>query len=123
MASEPGWGGGAFLIDSVEPGWTLILIADDGRAPGLATGWEHVSARAVHGEAADLLAHVRPSRTRGRIPSWREMAQVKDLCWDADDVVVQYHPARSRYVNRHAHVLHLWRPIHVAIPTPPLELV
>jgi hypothetical protein len=47
------------------------------------------------------------------------MAYVKDLCWDAEDVVMQLHPRKSEYVNNHPHVLHLWRPVDVEIPTPP----
>ena len=51
------------------------------------------------------------------------MSYVKRLCWDAEDVVVQFHPRESEYVNCHPHVLHLWRPKHVEIPTPPSILV
>jgi len=51
------------------------------------------------------------------------MAYVKDLCWDDEDVVMQLHPRKSEYVNNHPHVLHLWRPRHEMIPTPPSILV
>jgi hypothetical protein len=37
-------------------------------------------------------------------------------------VVIQYHPAKGEYVNRHETTLHLWRPIGKEIP-PPKELV
>jgi len=113
LASDPGINAGAFILDSVEPGWQLILICDDGRCAGCASHWEHVSVRAV----------LRGHRGRGRIPTWREMAHVKAICWDDDDVVMQLHPARRNYVNTHAHVLHLWRPIREPIPTPPIGLV
>jgi hypothetical protein len=110
MGSDPGIPAGAFVVDSCEAGWSLVLIADDGRAPGHETDWEHVSVRAE-------------SRRRSRIPTWREMAQIKDLCWDDDDVVVQFHPAKSEYVNQHPHVLHLWRPVRDPLPVPPRRLV
>lgn len=113
MASDPGTPAGSFVVDSIEPGWVLVLICDDGRAPGDETGWEHVS---VHADTAR-------GRTRSRVPTWREMVQVKDLIWDAEDAVVQFHPPRSSYVNTHPDVLHLWRPIDVALPTPPVRLV
>ena len=113
MASDPGINAGAFLIDSVENGWALLLICDDGLAPGLESRWEHVSLRAV----------TRRVPERSRVPTWREMVQVKDLCWSDDDVVIQIHPARRDYVNRHPHVLHLWRPLDVAVPVPPTILV
>ena len=93
LASDPSYGNnGAFVVPSCEPGWSLALIASDG------AGWEHVSVRATRGR-------------QSRIPKWIEMAQIKDRCWDPDDVVVQFHPRRSEYVNVHPHVLHLWRPL------------
>jgi len=66
--------------------------------------WEHVSVSLQH-----------------RIPTWAEMCKVKDLFWDEDEVVVQYHPRKEDYVNNHQHCLHLWR--HVDMITPPTELV
>jgi hypothetical protein len=68
-------------------------------------GWEHVSV----------------SRQR-HPPNWEEMCFVKDLLWDAEEVVVQFHPRRSQYVNVHPNCLHLWR--HVGgFPEPPAILV
>ncbi|TXH71415.1 MAG: hypothetical protein E6Q83_03625 [Thiothrix sp.] len=29
--------------------------------------------------------------------------------WDEEDMVIQFHPAKSEYVNLHPHALHLWR--------------
>jgi len=90
---------GAFYLASCEPGWMLWLIASDG------LGWEHVSVRATN-------------EKRDRVPTWREMAFIKDLCWDGEDVVVQFHPRKSEYVNCHTCALHLWRPTSQTIPTP-----
>lgn len=95
---------GCFLMNSPEPGWELLFIASDG------LGWEHVSVRAVNGK-------------RSRVPTWREMCAAKDLCWDGEDVVVQFHPRHSEYVNNHPHVLHLWRRTEGAFPTPDSLLV
>lgn len=44
-----------------------------------------------------------------RTPTWEEMCQVKDIFWDDEECVVQYHPPKSEYVNNHPHVLHLWK--------------
>ncbi|MFV2055406.1 MAG: hypothetical protein ACC707_03020 [Thiohalomonadales bacterium] len=68
--------------------------------------WEHVSVSLVH-----------------RVPSWEEMCWVKDLFWDDEDVVVQYHPRKSEYVNIHPYVLHLWRPMVEVMPLPPVICV
>lgn len=78
----------------------LWIIASDGH------GWEHVSVSAP-----------------GRCPFWAEMCRVKAVFWDPEDVVIEYHPAASTYVNNHPHTLHLWRPIHSTIPIPPPILV
>jgi hypothetical protein len=91
---------GAFEV-TLRHSQRVFVIASD------QLGWEHVSV----------------SR-RDRCPTWEEMCQVKDLFWDADDCVVQYHPPRSEYVNNHKNCLHLWRPTHgVALPMPPAILV
>lgn len=96
--------GGAYVLPSCEPGWSLFFILSNG------AGWEHVSVRAIQGK-------------RSRIPTWKEMCQVKAACWAPEDLVLQFHPPASRYVNTHSSVLHLWRPIGQAVPQPPLECV
>ena len=67
-------------------------------------GWEHVS--------------VSP-KNQSRTPTWDEMCRVKDMFWNEDEAVVQYHPRKSDYVNIRKNCLHLWRPIDVELPTPP----
>lgn len=112
MATRPHEGRyGAFLLDSPEPGWRLVLIATDGQDPDApeAQEWEHVSVRALRAK-------------QSRTPTWKEMAHVKALCWDDEDVVVQFHPRKSEYVNAHPHVLHLWRS-RTGFPTQPPSLV
>jgi hypothetical protein len=81
-----------------------IIIASDG------SGWEHVS------------VHVASKKTQ-RTPTWNEMCQIKDLFWDDEDCVVQYHPPKSEYVNQHKHTLHLWRSTDRVIPVPESVLV
>src|SRR6266496_309535 len=80
---------GVFIINSPENGWQLALICSDEE-------WEHVSVHAF-------------KNNKQRIPTWKEMCFVKDLCWDDEDVVVQFHPRKSNYVNIHPNILHLWR--------------
>lgn len=83
----------------------LKVIASDGGLPGQ-QAWEHVSVSLPH-----------------RCPTWTEMCQIKALFWDDEDVVLQYHPARSEYVNNHPFCLHLWRPIGLDLPVPDSLLV
>jgi hypothetical protein len=89
---------GAFLI--LYQSFTLRVIASDGM------DWEHVSVSL-------------PNRTL----NWREMCFIKDLFWDEEDVVIQYHPTKSEYVNQHENCLHLWKPVDFEMPIPPKELV
>jgi hypothetical protein len=51
------------------------------------------------------------------------MCRIKDLFFDDEDWVVQFHPARSEYVNHHPYTLHLWKPLDTALPTPHYSLV
>lgn len=90
---------GAFEI-KLKKGQTFFAIAS-----GL-NGWEHVSV----------------SRSE-RCPTWDEMCQIKDMFWEKDACVVQYHPAQSDYINNHPYCLHLWRPTDQTLPFPPRWMV
>lgn len=65
-------------------------------------GWEHVSVCPFNGS----------------MPKWEDMCLIKDIFWDAEDWVVQYHPAKSEYVNNMPNCLHLWKPTEEKLPTP-----
>lgn len=69
-------------------------------------GWEHVSVSLAR-----------------RCPTWEEMCMVKDIFWGEEECVVQFHPPRSEYVNRHPYCLHLWKKIGEEYETPPKEYV
>ena len=79
---------GAFYIpfDS----YILKTLATDGE--GFIPRWEHVSVSM-------------PNRT----PNWKEMCFIKDLFWGEEEIVIQIHPPKSKYVNQHPNCLHLWR--------------
>lgn len=78
---------GAFAV-RFKTGPLFNVVASEG------DGWEHVSVSI-------------PSKQR--CPTWEEMCQIKDLFWDAEDLVIQFHPPASNYVNVHPYTLHLWR--------------
>jgi hypothetical protein len=77
-------------------------VASDGM------GWKHVS--------VSIIGDNRP-------PKWGDMCAIKDLFWDEEDWVVQFHPAKSEYVNHHPGCLHLWQPLNEKLPTPPSIMV
>ena len=86
---------GAARIRHPETGVDLLCIFSDGE------GWDHVSVS-----------------TRNRCPNWPEMSFVKDIFFDPEECVIQYHPPRSTYVNCHPYCLHLWKPHGIVIPLP-----
>lgn len=105
---------GAFMVPSVVPGRVLVIIASDGsdwKMSGLpGDPWEHVSVHVISG-------------TKEYTPIWEEMCQAKQCFWDAEDTVIQFHPAESNYKNLHPRTLHLWRPTVAEIPMPPIDCV
>jgi hypothetical protein len=97
LASDDSYGNNGFFRFKVMGTWCRCIVSDG--------GWEHVSV----------------SLEPKRMPTWEEMCAIKDLFWDEDDVVVQYHPAKADYVNNHSRCLHLWRTEDM--PTPPSWMV
>ena len=71
-------------------------------------GWDHVSVSLTD-----------PKKT----PNWREMCYIKDLFFDEEETVIQYHPPKSEYVNVHQGCLHMWRPHDREIPLPDKDMV
>ena len=108
FSTEPGSPFGLFRLRCPATGQLLKVIASDGdgmAGMGLAR-WEHVSVS-----------------TPSRCPTWDEMNWIKDLFWREEETVMQLHPPKSRYANVHPFVLHLWRPVGIEIPVPPLVAV
>lgn len=108
LKSDDSYGNnGCFFIPHYRiSNYQFMILASDGK------GWEHVSVSV--GEVGV---------SQRRCPTWEEMCWVKNLFWDEEDCVIQYHPAKSEYVNRHPYCLHLWRPTEVEIPIPLKEMV
>lgn len=102
--TEPGERSGVFLL--MFGGAELRIIAN--AAFSDSAWWEHVSIS-----------------TPDRCPTWEEMCFVKNLFWEDEELVVQFHPPKSQYVNCHPRTLHLWRPTRHKdrMPFPPRDLV
>ena len=88
-------------------GYEFHVIASDGTTSEEEIFWEHVSV----------------TIDRNRCPSWEQMCLVKKMFWDEEDTVIQFHPKKSEYVNRHNYCLHLWRNPKYEIVTPPTILI
>jgi hypothetical protein len=95
---------GAFFVQGPK-GALLKIISTSGIDPD-ALNWEHVSVSTEH-----------------RCPNWDEMCFVKDLFWDDEECVVQFHPPKSQYVNHHPYCLHLWKHRDGIMKFPPTILV
>lgn len=101
LGSDSSYGcNGAFYIDVRRQTPSFVIASNQ-------FGWEHVS------------VSVSPEHS----PSWELMCKVKDLFWDEEDCVVQYHPPRSDYKNLHPHCLHMWREVGMEFNRPPSWMV
>ena len=102
LGSDASYGlAGAFEL--IGPKGTRLLIFSGGKD---GSGWEHVSVSTEH-----------------RTPNWAEMCFVKDLFFEDNECVVQYHPPAAKHINHHPYVLHMWRPTDVELPMPPMIMV
>lgn len=96
---ELGWNGMfRFFINDQQ----VRCICSDG------CGWKHVSVSLVGDR---------------RTPRWEVMCAIKDLFFEEEDAVIQFHPPKSVYVNHHPGCLHLWMPTDHKIKTPNPELI
>lgn len=91
-------GGAAYVFKLC--GQSLSVIASVGG------GWDHVS-----------VCH------KKRCPTWHEMCKIKEMFFDDEDTVIQFHPPKSTYVNVHPRCLHLWRTQKTEVKLPPIEFV
>lgn len=89
---------GAFRFNLPGEARPIHCVCSDGM------GWKHVS--------------VSFGPLNRKTPSWEVMCMVRDLFFEPDEWVVQFHPPRSEYVNHHPGCLHLWRPTEALLPTP-----
>jgi len=99
LASTPAFGNNGMFMIMGPSGSLAVMISDGG-------GWEHASVSC-----------------KDHVPTWDEMCYVKDQFWDGEECVIEYHPPKSEYVDCCKFCLHLWKPIGVKIPRPPLEFV
>lgn len=104
MSSDEAYGNNGLFIIPISNRTYLQVISSDEME------WEHVSVVSV-------------SDKKPRTPTWAEMCKIKEMFWEENDCVIQYHPPKSEYVNNHKNCLHLWKPINIQIPTPPIELI
>ncbi len=80
----------------------IHCIASDGE------GWDHVSTTLIN---------------KKRTPTWEEMCYVKDLFFNENECVIQFHPVKGDYVDNHKYCLHLWRPQTETLPKPSIRMV
>jgi hypothetical protein len=99
LASDESYGkNGAFEIPYASN--TLFVIISN------ECGWDHVSVS-----------------LKNRCPNWNEMHWIKNLFFDPEETVVQFHPKESQYVNRCKNCLHMFKPQNYEIQLPPRELI
>lgn len=88
---------GAFVIPSCFKGEVLGVVSSDG------SDWLELKL------PLPIFEHVSVSVRRfERLPTWEEMDLVKNIFWDKDEVVVQFHVNNRNKVDNKP-VLHLWK--------------
>lgn len=105
FATDNSDGFNGFFFVQGPKGARLKIMSTDGIDPEV-ENWEHVSVSVEH-----------------RCPNWEEMCFVKDLFWDDEECVVQFHPPKSQYVNHHPYCLHLWKHRTDKVKYPPTIFV
>lgn len=105
LGSDESYGNNGVFTIQIDRFKQIRCIASDGE------GWEHVS------------VSIMENRRRIFTPNWDEMCYVKALFWDDEDIIIQFHPPRSEYVNFHPNVLHLWRQSGIIYQTPKKSLI
>lgn len=104
LRSKRGDRSGAFLFRL--NGLQFKVIISDGSDWHLAglTGppWEHVSVS-----------------TERRCPTWEEMTHFRNLFFEPEETVVQFHVPAEDHRNFHPFCLHLWRLVKGTFPRPP----
>jgi len=99
MASDESFGmNGVFILQHADT--SLSVVVSDGME------WDHVSVS-----------------TRTRCPTWDEMCWVKNIFFDPEETVIQYHPPESCYIDEFPYALHMWRKQGATIELPPAWMV
>lgn len=99
LASDASYGcNGAFIIP-YRSADLMVIISDQ-------NGWDHVSVSTEH-----------------RSPTWDEMCFIKSLFFEPEEIVIQYHPPESRYIDCCKNCLHMWRKQNHDYELPPSCMV
>jgi len=96
-------------IESMDPERRALtaLLSHPGyktREVVIAAGWNEVVKNDIK------LEHVSVSLNR-RCPTWDEMCMIKDIFWDEEELVAQFHRPKSQYTPFFPYCLHLWRKV------------
>ena len=98
-ASNENTGNNGFFIIPYNNYELKVMISDG-------MGWDHVSVS-----------------LKNRTPNWKEMCYIKDIFFDEEETVVQYHPQKSKYINNCNTCLHMWKNQNKDIELPPSIMV
>jgi len=104
LGSDETYGNNGVFLIPIETNILAQVIASDG------LGWEHCSIIVIEDGNKET-------------PTWEEMCKIKNLFWDEEDAVIQFHPPKSQYVNNHENCLHLWRKIGFDFPLPDTSMI
>lgn len=94
------------LPNVLPPEWHRIAKGDDGGAFERHDGLRVIASMCRESDGRRWV-HVSASRER-RLPSWRDLRDVKNLFLGRERLAIQVLPNESDYYNLHPFCLHLW---------------
>lgn len=95
-----------FLPHVLPPEWRVVEWGIDGAKYMSRHGQTVIVSGNTEADGKRWL-HVSTAHPR-RLPTWEELRDVKDLFIGKERLALQVLPQASRYINIHAHCLHLW---------------
>jgi hypothetical protein len=101
FSSDKSLGNNGYFVIKYKKVILKVVVSDQ-------LGWDHVS--------------VSPA-IKKRTPTWGEMCCIKDLFFEPEETVIQFHPPKSQYINNHPYCLHLWRNHSQEIILPPKMMI
>jgi hypothetical protein len=98
------------------PGWSLVDRSQDGES-WVRTSGQSLIWSVAREEDGRLWLHISTAYP-DRLPKWGELVAAKEWIAGTDRYAYQVIPPRSRYVNQHPFVLHVFVPLEGDPPLP-----
>lgn len=93
---------GSFLYPMENDKNAFIISTKDRR------GWNHVSIH-LQNDLGECIT---------KVPSHEDMQVIRNLFFNSEDLVQEFHPEKKDYINNHSYTLHLWESTEEKVEKP-----